>query len=283
MTLKAKAPPEYDGKKEIRNWLAMMEAQFRFHRTPAHQQVDFAILHLSERVALNWRLRSNQLQQARARYLAHPASAATAGPPPDPAVWQTFRDEMIKMYGPADPIEKARRDLDKLVQGRGSVEAYYKKFLELCAQIAEDPQQTLSEGEMIHSFKKGLDSSILRDVMVNHGSHKFSTLTELAELAIAIEENVKTLKAMDKDLLPKDMGQTSKSKPQKRKKAQKSSENQLKGVPTLTAEERKTLSEEGKCFICKEKGHRFFECPKNPKAKGKNSDSSKKAKKGQEN
>ena len=147
---------------------------------------------------------------------------------PDPSVWQTFKDEMIKMYGPADPIEKARRDLDKLVQGKGSVESFYKRFLELCAQIAEDPQQTLSEGEMIHSFKKGLDSSILRDVMVNHGGSKFKTLMELAELAISIDENVKTLRAMDKEMPPKDMGQSSGSKPKKRKKGGKPpSENQV--------------------------------------------------------
>ena len=120
-------------KKKSRTGLAMMEAQFRFHTTPANQQVDFALLRLSKKVALNKRLRSNQLTQARVQYYAHPTDAATVGPPPDSSIWQTFREEMIKMYGPTYPIEKARRDLDKLVQGKGYVETYYKKILGLYA------------------------------------------------------------------------------------------------------------------------------------------------------
>jgi hypothetical protein len=37
----------------------------------------------------------------------------------------------------------------------------------------------------------------------------------------------------------------------------------LQGLPPMDPKEKKKLFAEGKCLICKEKGHRAFSCPKN--------------------
>lgn len=246
-TLKVKPPPDYDGKKEVRNWLAVMEDHFRYHNTPVNKKVEMAVLHLEDKVAMNWRLKARRMADA----LAQARVAGTHPLPPDPTVWEDFKAELTKMYGPADPVAKARRQLETLRQGYGPVEVFHKKFVELASLITRLP---LSEGDLIDKFSKGLNPEILDKCIVSHGSNDWASFDELASLAIEIDEGFKTAKSQHP-------GESSRKRKAQEVKTGKGKVAATTGLPPMSETEKKRLSVEGRCFICKEKGHRLFECP----------------------
>lgn len=269
---RVKSPPKYTGDTPIRDWLDLMEDYHAYHVVPAHVQVPYSAISLGDDVASTWRERKHEM-------LASMPTAAPGGAD-DPNTWPVFRREMIRMYGPADPSLQALEDLAKLTQ-TGSAEMFVREFNKIIARM---PRGQMNEFHKIQEFKDKLDPRLLRSMKLNRVEQNYTSLTDIAEHAVKMDHqlhggtkkdsNVNSKKRKEPDQSSGETRKASTSTPNKIRKAKafqrkakdrRSSRDAvlktMKGLPPLSEEQKKKLIADGKCFICKETGHRAYACP----------------------
>lgn len=281
MLPKVKSPPKYNGETPIRDWLDLMEDYHQYHSVPTSMKVAYSALSLTDEVAATWRERKQEM-------IASLPTAAPGGAD-DPTTWPIFKREMIRMYGPADPTLQAIEDLEKLTQ-TGSAELFVREFNKIIARM---PRGKMNEFHKIQVFKDKLNPALLRSMKLNRVEQDYKTLTDIADHAVKMDHQLHggTKKDGKKRKEPtsspdeEKKGSTSGPSNKKRRRIQflqKKSQQQksrklareailktLQGLPPMSEEQKKKLIEEGKCFVCKEKGHRAHDCPTLAKGKSK--------------
>eukprot|EP00245_Coleochaete_scutata_P003147 TRINITY_DN1449_c0_g1_i1.p1 TRINITY_DN1449_c0_g1~~TRINITY_DN1449_c0_g1_i1.p1 ORF type:complete len:373 (+),score=93.56 TRINITY_DN1449_c0_g1_i1:562-1680(+) len=271
------AAQNYNGKTEVREWLAHMEDFFDVCRTPEEDKVKYARVHLAPKVVIQWKAKVLHLVDGQE----------------NPESWEVFKKTMTSLYGPANPSEKARRELAKLRHGRMRAETFQKLFVETAAQISENP---LSENDLSGRFWDALDPELKVLMKASNQGRMPENLQSMYDLSVSLDQSLMELRKAQK--AGETQGEKHYKKPkngsfqnhnqkhsgQKRKDGESSnsgkfqfqhkkkklsrSEQILKGTPPLSAEEKKKLQETGSCFLCKQTGHLARECPKRPKRNG---------------
>ena len=96
--------------------------------------------------------------------------------------WSEFEQGLKLAFGNINQSAHARAQLQDLRQ-YGSVEAYYKRFMQLCAEISDMP---LSDGAMIFCFMQGLKDELRMQVAMDPLTKKeYKNFTELTNAALA--------------------------------------------------------------------------------------------------
>jgi hypothetical protein len=270
---RVKAPPKYNGYTPVRDWLNLMEDYHACLNIALHHQVPYSALHLTDEVAATWRERRNEMQNMPTGHV---------GGADDPRTWPIFRREMTRMYGPADPTEQAKKDLKALTQ-TGSAEVYVREFNKIIARM---PLGQMNTFHKIESFKEGLHPALWKSMNLNRGKVPYTSLIEICDHAVAMDELIhggtkkdagsskrkmdttessderkkksKTSKASGSGAHKKAEGKKSLS--QARSKKRDAALKAMQSLP-LSEAEKKKMVDEGRCFICKNKGHRAFACP----------------------
>lgn len=269
---RVKSPEKYTEDMPIRKWLDGMEDHHLYHSVPLHLRVAYSALHLSNEVASTWRER-------RAEMIASMPSAQPGGND-DPNRWEVFRREMTRIYGPSDPTLEAIEDLRKLTQ-TGSAEQLVRDFNHVIARM---PRGQMNEFHKIQEFKNKLNPSLLRSMKTNRPEQDYRTLTDITEHAVKLDTHLhggttqdhkRKRKEPDNSFNGNKLNNMAASPgPSKQKKAkvfqQKAKDRKvareavlktLKSLPPMSEEQKKKLMAEGKCFVCKEAGHRAYACP----------------------
>lgn len=269
---RVKSPPKYDGTTPIRDWLDLMEDYHLYHAVPAHIKVAYSALSLTDEVAATWRERKQEM-------LSSMPSAAPGGTD-DPTMWPIFKREMIRMFGPSDPTLQAIEDLGKLTQ-TGSAESFTREFNKIIARM---PRGQMNEFHKVQVYKDKLNPALLKSMKLNRVEQDYKNLTDISDHAVKMDHQLHggtrkdTKKRKEPDESHADdsaKGSPSTSGKKKRanflkkkakiqrdkKQAREAMLKTLKGLPPLSEEQKKKLMAEGKCFVCKESGHRAHSCP----------------------
>jgi Retrotransposon gag protein len=176
-----------------------------------------------------------------------------------PLLWATrttFRtlkemlDGLKKRFGDKLEVEQAANELNEIKQGYNEdVRAYITKF----SEIAERTE--FSEYDKIFRFMNGSDLKISKNMITLDES---KNLEELYEKSIYLQTRYEQWNRGSKySTIPKNILQTQKKDNTIKINHVENSERTYK----LT-EEQERLKAEGKCYYCKEKGHRKAECKK---------------------
>ena len=225
-------PPVFEGKMgEVHSWLWAMSKFFHAAETPATRQVAFADT-LLRGAAAQWRHANNNL-----------------------TTWEQYATAIKLRFSPISEERWARMRLDKLVQ-RTSVARYAELFQ---ATILLVPDQ--SPTEQVHKFCRGLKPEAEREVRMRNPT----TLEEAIRIATELDEALNLHRrfrggnlqagpfrggnrtATDSDVVPMELGaMQGRRQPTRRKKR--------------SADERRKLREEGRCFVCAQVGHLARDC-----------------------
>ena len=184
----------------------------------------------------------------------------------------SMEKDIIQEFCGRTPAKQARINLDKARQ-KTTVQKYANYFRE---QLLELPHRT--EEDNVHDFQRGLRQSIRKEVALKDPK----TLAEAVQAALAVEaaeretEDTRTDTSTARRLHV--MASDSDHYYEESEGSQENEANDEDGSPKdqdlflarrLTAEEMEKFKKEGKCFICREKGHIASTCPKrkngNPK------------------
>lgn len=264
----------YNGKTEVREWLAHMDDFFDVYQTAPDTKVKYARLHLAPKVATQWKAKVQHLLDAGE----------------NPESWEVFKTTLTSLYGPADPSEKARRELAKLRQGKMSAESFQKMFVETASLITENP---LSDNDLQGKFWDALDPELKVLMRTANQGKKPESLQKMYELSVSLDQDLKELKEaqragenqrhkhFQKGKPGDSFGKSNHHDASKRKgansgngnfprKKQRPSraEHAMRGLPPLDPQKRKALEEKRLCFICEQPGHIAHQCPKASKNNG---------------
>jgi hypothetical protein len=185
---------------------------------------------------------------------------------------QTYRDAMALMRNKfMDKLQsrKARDDLAKARQAT-SVTEFIKTIDRLCLKIPD-----ITDAEKLDRLIRGLKPEVYKHMIVSRERHTYKEACLLAEeLDYAIMQGRRQLPAprpprrepADSHDMELNSLNPNRFAPNRREQLGQRNNSQRQDKPRLSDEERDKLMKEGRCFICKEKGHRSSECRKKPKA-----------------
>uniref|UniRef100_A0A0G4HXE7 CCHC-type domain-containing protein n=1 Tax=Chromera velia CCMP2878 TaxID=1169474 RepID=A0A0G4HXE7_9ALVE len=166
--------------------------------------------------------------------------------------FQNFAEALKKRY--IDPLEQDyRRDtLEELQYSKAQgMESFGDAFLDL----AEEIKDTSTPADLIHIFKKAIPDPICLEV----NKKAPSTFEEAVEAACIAAE---TLEGRGRNR--KRHAQTGGSRPNGKYQGGSNSNRpvpmQLDAVYSLSSKERAELMRQGRCFLCKQKGHEKKDC-----------------------
>lgn len=184
------------------------------------------------------------------------------------------RTLLLREYRPVDPQEKYRNLLDNLKQ-TGSAHAYTQRFRELSSKIHQTPE------DAIHRYIDGLQAEVQNHVRLGRVLNQNMTLEQIIFLATKFDEELYRQRFRKS---------RSVSSNNKRHQDPPPPPRQYSGVahrtaaashavvpmdvdsiqaapsanavhPKMTNELRFQLIRDGKCFYCKQPGHRALHCP----------------------
>ena len=133
-TAKPGVPPKFDGTKSVTNWLAQMRGYLQLSGLQADRWTEFAKTYLEDAAMEQWLTSESEL----------------AFDGQNPTTWNVFATEMRVLFAPVHPVEKARLDLHKSVQGAKTAEEFAKEYKQNVAVInnyAESEQMKMSVGD----------------------------------------------------------------------------------------------------------------------------------------
>ena len=106
----------------------------------------------------------------------------TAVSPASTMSWACFAEGLRATFGNINQSAIARSRIHEFRQ-TGRVETYYKRFVQLCAEITDNP---LSEAERVFLFRQGLNSALQLQVAMEPITHKpYTSFQELTTAALA--------------------------------------------------------------------------------------------------
>ena len=255
--LKPKTPDTYNGSPTIpvRSWIFQ---QLTYIRARAETNPASIILFLVSQ------LRGNAAMWWEAMESSNMAAEITTV--------EQFTEALVQQFQPINPVQVARDDLAVIRQlPNMSIQDYVASFHNVALRIP-----SLSEDEQVDRFIRGLTNTRVQAEIFRHMSVSddlsFSTIVQLAERVDAGLRRAATFGRSP--TLP------GPSRPQRRVDFWPRGRNNFAAppsmqpvpmelgnvnaqrAPALSREARQRLINEGRCFYCKEHGHRALECPK---------------------
>ena len=177
-----------------------------------------------------------------------------------------FFEGLTRRFEPILEEQQARDSLAALTQ-TGTVETYYSKFMDLAGHIG-----SLSPDEALDRFMRGLKSDVYKYV----APWRPRSVTIAAEIAGAYDGSGKAPKATSSEPTPMELNQLradlqaqinslKEGRPRKKdtRPLQKSKNEWWSATLkkyNLTEQVAKQLMADGKCFKCKQNGHRVPDC-----------------------
>lgn len=180
------------------------------------------------------------------------------------------------MYEPADPSMQALKDLDSLKQA-GTAESYPQESNEFLCRL---PPGKMYDFDKVNRYRHGLKPALLKDMVRNRGqAPSYVDLTDIYDHAAFMDfqlhhegrtpENRRVEGQSSQEAKKAKSNEGPSSSGVKMAKGRKNKfrarlvkrEAALKSLQGLL-KEKKRLFAEGRCSICKGKGHRAFACPK---------------------
>lgn len=173
-----------------------------------------------------------------------------------------MEEGLIQEFCGRTPAKQARINLDRATQ-KTTVQKYANYFRE---QLLELPHR--HEEDNVHDFQRGLKPSIRKEVALKNPK----TLADAVQAALAVEA---AERESDRDstrrgrLAALDGADDTESEEDQDgdDTEEVEEDHDLLMVRRLTADEVEQYKKEGRCFVCKEKGHIANACPKK-KTKG---------------
>lgn len=189
------------------------------------------------------------------------------------ATWADFCTALRSNFGPLQVHRQARERLDELKQKqRQSMEDYVQAFRMVLLEL---PNVTAEEA--IHRFKKGIFFTKVKEYITQATAGR-------TDEELTLEEVVKLATTAEMDLIPTHLRNGRAMPPGDRwsRRAHTRTFHQqpsydsrptameLGNINSRQEYDRETLFHQGRCFYCKERGHRKADCPKLKQGNGKN-------------
>jgi hypothetical protein len=193
--------------------------------------------------------------------------------------WKYFADQMLLIYGNQAEDERARHDLDSLVQ-TGSVREYTRRFNMLLSKMISNP---LSEGDKVYLYRRGLQEKVREKVFYKPNTTEiqrdFLALTVCAtacdaglmkskELPTGFQQPRSKRPAVGQNAAPVAKrptfaGAVAAAAPSAAPGASRSAGAVKKGINPSFANNPISVSrfEKGECFKCGQQGHKKDNCP----------------------
>lgn len=170
-----------------------------------------------------------------------------------------MEEALIQEFCGRTPAKQARINLDRATQ-RTTVQKYANYFRE---QLLELPHR--HEEDNVHDFQRGLKPYIRKEVALKNPK----TLAEAVQAALAVEAadreidgNRETRRERLNVIDEADDGTETDDADDLESSNDDEKTHDLMMARRLTAEEVEQYKKEGRCFICREKGHIATKCPK---------------------
>ena len=255
-TLKPKAPEPFTGRYgvNVTSWLFRMHEYLRLAAIPEQQQVIWAASYLSDTASTWWRF-----QQLR----------TTQGMEAAITTWSDFARLLTKYFQPLNAKRHARNRLAQLAQKK-SVREYNHAYTMLMIELPE-----MHEEDRLDRYIRGLKLAVRKELEVKDPEK----LEDAMEMAERIDEFLYSNRRPSNERpsqvdrptgpTPMELGamQTQartfggKARGHDGRRAGSLSGNAKGNSGNLTQAEKDLLMAEGRCFKCKQPGHRGFECP----------------------
>jgi hypothetical protein len=160
--------------------------------------------------------------------------------------WNDFKKAIVQQFAPVDDANQARRDLDRLRQGGGSITDYNAAFRSLLLRIPD-----MAKADQLHRYLEGLNHLTKSAVCNQNPKDLASAMT----IAAGVWRNDATSQPMEVDAI-----QTTRSQP-----------SDIMELNALQA------PFNGECYNCGGWGHKAAQCPsprnrKNNQGKGNRGD-----------
>jgi hypothetical protein len=235
--LKPNAPPTFNGRENVHNWLFQVENFLKGHESVRNEQaVTYAASLFEKDAAMWWRLQSESKD-----------SFETLS-----SDWGMFKTSLELAFQQINPTKRARDQLASLKQ-RTSVRAYVGEFRRILLEIGD-----MSESEKLDRFVRGLKQDVRKEVELREPT----SFDEAARKADRYD-------SISFGLYRRDAGFTRvapvRSTPEPMEICQI-----REARPKLTDELRQQLRRAGKCFFCRKQGHKINECPERAELPSKN-------------
>jgi hypothetical protein len=176
--------------------------------------------------------------------------------------WQEFCTALRGAFGPLQEHLQARERLDSLRQGRNQpVVAYIKQYREIMLELPE-----VTQDEIVHRFRRSLYWDEVKKYITQATAGRAPTTLEFEEVA--------SLAALGElEMVPASQrGRSNGQYWQPRQPAPAAAARPVAmdiGNIDSRSLDRDALRREGRCFYCKERGHRKTECPELRQKQGK--------------
>ena len=182
------------------------------------------------------------------------------------ATWADFSAALSSAFGLLEEHQEARDRLDQLRQKRGQImDDYVNEFRLLHLQLP-----TVTEDELVHRFRKNIYWDDVKRYITQALSGKDPlsvTFDETAALAVAGERQLISHSQRNRG----SSAGPSNWQPRPHTPSPPSNRPVSMEIGNVNArfKERDTLFREGRCFYCKNAGHRKADCPELKKKQGK--------------
>lgn len=244
--LKHPAPEKFSGgqsEPSVLNWV---------------DQVDAYLLALGHQATVEGAATASAYLQGQARtWLRFIKGEAEAGRAPVIAGWPDLRQRIIDKFTPINHKQVAMDRLQRLVQLK-AVRSYNQRFSELLLEIGT----SMTEETELLIYLNNLKPALSVQVRLQQPT----TVLAAMQLAEAADD---AIWQANRDGPPGKMSrQPPRQQPRNGTQAPRKDSNysgpqpmELGALSALTDSERKTMMEQGRCFKCRQTGHRAKDCP----------------------
>ena len=184
---------------------------------------------------------------------AHVVAQCTAAAEPSGS-GRPSRAALRIAFTPVDDATTAREQLDRLKQGRDSATFYAQRFRQIVTRIP-----TLQQADLVHRFTSGLRESVAQQVRIQRPE----TLEAAMLIAARADDHSRGGSAMAHPRFQQRTSRPSRGSGADGLVGAAGAEERSGGRqrPSLSSKELAQLMSEGRCFNCKQHGHRARECP----------------------